>query len=276
MALLRPARSVLPRSHPLTAGDSGRVHHRGGVLQLKGKDDRVLAVLDAGARRRFPLHNELILLAPSIEDGPRASAREMVQYARDHPGWTGVYVGGLVAGWAARWGVEFRCPPGRSSVASTRSAAAWAWRRCWPTSGTPASSLRSCRRCPGRPSWTTSTAPSPNPGCAASPPSTAAATTSSPCRRPAAGSRCSRSGCGPRSRGCRRSASTRWATTWPACAWRWSCATGPRPRPRALVRELRDAGAVPPPIEVTPVPEIERDPGHGAKLELVRSVVPRG
>jgi AcrR family transcriptional regulator len=94
----------------LTAGDSGRVHHRGGVLQLKGKDDRFLAVLDAGARRRFPLHTELIRLAPSIEDGPRASAREMVQYARDHPGWTGVYVGGLVAGWAARWGVEFRLP----------------------------------------------------------------------------------------------------------------------------------------------------------------------
>jgi phenylacetate-CoA ligase len=44
----------------------------------------------------------------------------------------------------------------------------------------------------------------------------------------------------------------------------------------ALVRELRDAGAVPPPIEVTPVPEIERDPGHGAKFKLVRSVVPRG
>jgi BetI-type transcriptional repressor, C-terminal len=61
----------------------------------------------------------------------------MAQYARDHPGWTGVYVefwthasrrpelrrrvaeqherlldtvGGLVAGWAARWGVEFRLP----------------------------------------------------------------------------------------------------------------------------------------------------------------------
>ena len=31
-----------------------------------------------------------------------------------------------------------------------------------------------------------------------------------------------------------------------------------------------------PSIEVTPVPEIERDPGHGAKLKLVRSVVPRG
>jgi len=44
----------------------------------------------------------------------------------------------------------------------------------------------------------------------------------------------------------------------------------------ARVRELRDAGAVPPPIEVTPVPEIERDPGHGAKFKLVRSAVPRG
>jgi phenylacetate-coenzyme A ligase PaaK-like adenylate-forming protein len=40
----------------------------------------------------------------------------------------------------------------------------------------------------------------------------------------------------------------------------------------ALARELRDAGAVPPPIEVTPVPELHRDPGHGAKLKLVRSV----
>ena len=43
----------------------------------------------------------------------------------------------------------------------------------------------------------------------------------------------------------------------------------------ALDRELRDAGAVPPPIEVTPVPAIERDPGHGAKLKLVRSTVVR-
>ena len=39
----------------------------------------------------------------------------------------------------------------------------------------------------------------------------------------------------------------------------------------ALARELRDAGAVPPPIQVTVVPAIERDPGHGAKLKLVRS-----
>jgi phenylacetate-CoA ligase len=39
----------------------------------------------------------------------------------------------------------------------------------------------------------------------------------------------------------------------------------------ALVRQLHDAGAVPPPIEVTPVPELRRDPGHGAKLKLIRS-----
>jgi phenylacetate-CoA ligase len=39
----------------------------------------------------------------------------------------------------------------------------------------------------------------------------------------------------------------------------------------ALARELRDAGAVPPPIEVTSVPRIDRDPGHGAKLKLVTS-----
>ena len=39
----------------------------------------------------------------------------------------------------------------------------------------------------------------------------------------------------------------------------------------SLAGELRAAGAVPPPIEVTPVPGIERDAGHGAKLKLVRS-----
>ena len=37
----------------------------------------------------------------------------------------------------------------------------------------------------------------------------------------------------------------------------------------ALARELKDAGAVPPPIEVTVVPELDRDPGHGAKFKLV-------
>jgi phenylacetate-CoA ligase len=40
---------------------------------------------------------------------------------------------------------------------------------------------------------------------------------------------------------------------------------------RALARELRDAGAIPPPIEVTVVPEVERDPGHGAKFKLIKS-----
>jgi hypothetical protein len=94
-------------------------------------------VLDSEAQRRFPLHTELMLHAGSIEDGLRASAREMVRYARDHPGWTAVYVefwthasgrpelrrrvaeqherlldtvGGLVAEWAGRWGVTFRLP----------------------------------------------------------------------------------------------------------------------------------------------------------------------
>ena len=43
----------------------------------------------------------------------------------------------------------------------------------------------------------------------------------------------------------------------------------------ALARELRDAGAVPPPIEVTVVPEIDRDPGHGAKFKLIKSTVGR-
>ena len=39
----------------------------------------------------------------------------------------------------------------------------------------------------------------------------------------------------------------------------------------ALARELRDAGAVPPAIDVEVVPEIERDQGHGAKFKLVKS-----
>jgi AcrR family transcriptional regulator len=59
---------------------------------FKGKDDLFLAVLDAEAQRRFPLHTMLMLDAPSIEEGLRASAREMAQDAREHPGWTGVYV----------------------------------------------------------------------------------------------------------------------------------------------------------------------------------------
>jgi len=104
---------------------------------FKGKDDLFLAVLDAEAQRRFPLHTMLMLDAPSIEEGLRASAREMAQYAREHPGWTGVYVefwthasrrpelrakvaeqherlvetvGGMVATWAGRWGVELALP----------------------------------------------------------------------------------------------------------------------------------------------------------------------
>jgi hypothetical protein len=43
----------------------------------------------------------------------------------------------------------------------------------------------------------------------------------------------------------------------------------------ALARQLRDAGVVPPPIEVTVVPGIERDPGHGAKFKLIKSTMPR-
>jgi phenylacetate-CoA ligase len=43
----------------------------------------------------------------------------------------------------------------------------------------------------------------------------------------------------------------------------------------ALAAELRDAGAVPLQIEVTAVPSIERDPGHGAKFKLIRSTAPR-
>jgi Bacterial regulatory proteins, tetR family len=46
---------------------------------FRGKDDLFLAVLDAEAQRRFPLHSALMLDAPSIEEGLRASAREMAQ-----------------------------------------------------------------------------------------------------------------------------------------------------------------------------------------------------
>ena len=104
---------------------------------FKGKDDLFLAVLDAEARRRFPLHTEAMLAAGSLEEGLAASAREMAGYAREHPGWTGVYVefwthasrrpelrrrvaeqherlldtvGGLVEEWTARWDVEFAMP----------------------------------------------------------------------------------------------------------------------------------------------------------------------
>jgi phenylacetate-CoA ligase len=43
----------------------------------------------------------------------------------------------------------------------------------------------------------------------------------------------------------------------------------------ALTNELQAAGAVPPPIEVTPVPDLPRDPGHGAKLKLIRTTANR-
>jgi phenylacetate-CoA ligase len=39
----------------------------------------------------------------------------------------------------------------------------------------------------------------------------------------------------------------------------------------ALIQELRAAGASPPPVEVVPVPEIERDAGHAAKFKLVQT-----
>ena len=125
---------------------------------FKGKDDLFLAVLEAEAHRRFPLHSVLMLDASSIEEGLRASAREMAQYAREHPGWTGVYVEfwthasrrpelrspRSTSGYWPRWagwsrsgpvagGWSSHCRPGRSSVGSTRSAEALGWRRCWPT-----------------------------------------------------------------------------------------------------------------------------------------------
>jgi hypothetical protein len=39
----------------------------------------------------------------------------------------------------------------------------------------------------------------------------------------------------------------------------------------ALRQELVGAGALPPPISVTPARAIERDPGSGGKLKLIRS-----
>jgi AcrR family transcriptional regulator len=59
---------------------------------FQNKDDLFLAVMDAESQRRVPLHVELLLDAPSVEEGLRASAREHAQYARQHPSWTAVYV----------------------------------------------------------------------------------------------------------------------------------------------------------------------------------------
>jgi phenylacetate-CoA ligase len=43
----------------------------------------------------------------------------------------------------------------------------------------------------------------------------------------------------------------------------------------ALTQELQAAGAVPPPIQVTSVPELHRDPGHGSKLKLIQTTAKR-
>jgi AcrR family transcriptional regulator len=59
---------------------------------FQNKDDLFLAVLDAESERRVPLHVDLLLDAPSLEAGLRASAREYAEDARQHPGWTAVYV----------------------------------------------------------------------------------------------------------------------------------------------------------------------------------------
>jgi phenylacetate-CoA ligase len=93
--------------------------------------------------------------------------------------------------------------------------------------------------------------------------------------RAEARSRSTRSGCGRRSRGCWRSASTRSSTTRPGCTWP-SAARGrpgrhPGPGPGRPGRRAPGRRRGPAPIEVTPVPRIDRDPGHGAKFKLVRS-----
>lgn len=38
----------------------------------------------------------------------------------------------------------------------------------------------------------------------------------------------------------------------------------------ALVAAVEEAGALPPPVEVTPVAELEREPGHAAKFKLIK------
>ncbi|TDD66869.1 hypothetical protein E1293_38660 [Actinomadura darangshiensis] len=39
-----------------------------------------------------------------------------------------------------------------------------------------------------------------------------------------------------------------------------------------LTRELRKAGAIPPPITITPTQRIDREPGHAAKFKLIRTI----
>jgi AcrR family transcriptional regulator len=138
MALLSDPTLASAEPSQLRRPAVGVVHTPRAVYSnFKGKDDLFLAVLGAEARRRFPLHTEAMLTAGSIEEGLRASAREMAGYAREHPGWTAVYVefwthasrrpelrrrvaeqherlldtvGGLVEEWTARWAVEFTLP----------------------------------------------------------------------------------------------------------------------------------------------------------------------
>jgi AcrR family transcriptional regulator len=104
---------------------------------FQNKDDLFLAVMDAESQRRVPLHVDMLLDAPSLEEGLRASAREYAQYARQQPNWTAVYVEfwthaarrpelhrkvaerherlldtvtELLEEFARRWDVEFRVP----------------------------------------------------------------------------------------------------------------------------------------------------------------------
>jgi AcrR family transcriptional regulator len=137
---------------------------------FKGKDDLFLAVLDAEAQRRFPPHTELMQHAGSIEEGLRASAREMAEYAHEHPGWTGVYVefwthasrrpelrrrvaeqherlldtvGALVEEWAGRWGFELRCRHnGEAPMTSTPTSTTPTPNPASPTPPTRADRLR--------------------------------------------------------------------------------------------------------------------------------------
>jgi hypothetical protein len=93
--------------------------------------------------------------------------------------------------------------------------------------------------------------------------------------RAEARSRSTRSGCGRRSRGCWRSASTRSSTTRPGCTWP-SAARGrpgrhPGPGPGRPGRRAPRRRRGPAPDRGHPVPRIDRDPGHGPKFKLVRS-----
>ena len=63
---------VVPTPRPLDEIAEEAGYTTGAVYSnLKGKDDLFLAVLDAEAQRRFPLHTELMHHAGSIEEGCR-------------------------------------------------------------------------------------------------------------------------------------------------------------------------------------------------------------